>query len=88
MLRRKQTPQIEQTMPTLIQWAKADAEEWNKLQRWVCAEICKHYEEVSSAYPESNSPCDTCKLNIKVSKRMEDAELLGVVRSETGERRY
>ena len=62
--------------------AKADAEELDRVQRNTCATKCKYWEQERSSYPETNSHCDTCDLNRTVAKRMEDAGLLGVVRSE------
>lgn len=72
-------------MPTLIQLAKYEAEQLDKIQRYVCSEKCRFYESVRSAYPDTNSPCDTCRLNVFVARKLEDAGLLNVVHKGVGE---
>ena len=79
MLWRKKVPETDQKMPTIMEVVQAKAQRWDKVQRWVCVFICKHYDLCRSSYPETNSKCDTCELNIQVARELEEAGLLGVV---------
>ena len=79
MLWRKKANSLNQPLPTMIQLVRAEAEELNKIQRATCANQCRFFDEVTNSYPETNSPCDFCELNRYVARKMEEAELLGVV---------
>lgn len=61
---------------TIIEMVQRDAKELDSTLGWMCANRCKRYDEVRSS-SMSDGACGSCRMNILVAKRMNEAGLLG-----------